>query len=106
MLDLLFLRVADVALRAADADVGERCQCQCQWGGTDADGATVESTVEDGSKRYRSVGGDDLVQDKRVWNKRRRACLLNWEVKSMGGIEMRFFTEYVQYLYWKALSIY
>jgi hypothetical protein len=66
MLDLLFLRAADVVLRAADADVGERCRCRCRWGGTDADGATVESTVKDGSKRYRSVGGDDSVRDKRV----------------------------------------
>jgi hypothetical protein len=27
----------------------------------DADGATVESTVEDSSKQRRSIGGDDLV---------------------------------------------
>jgi hypothetical protein len=39
--------------------------------GADADGATVESTVEDSSERCKSVGGDDLVQ-----NKRQRACLL------------------------------
>jgi hypothetical protein len=32
----------------------------------DADGATVESTVEDGSKQCRSVGGGDLVRNKRV----------------------------------------
>jgi hypothetical protein len=29
----------------------------------DADGATVESTVEDSSEHYRSVGGDDFVRD-------------------------------------------
>jgi hypothetical protein len=57
MLDLLFLSAAKVVLQTADADVGE--QCQCRW-------RTVESTVEDGSKRCRSVGGDDLVRDERV----------------------------------------
>jgi hypothetical protein len=31
-----------------------------------ANGATVESTVEDSSKRYRSVGGDHFVRDERV----------------------------------------
>jgi hypothetical protein len=34
--------------------------------GADADGATIESTVEDGSKHCRSVGGDDLVRDEQV----------------------------------------
>jgi hypothetical protein len=62
LLDLLFLRAANDALRAADADVGERCQCQCRRGGADADGATVESTVEDSSECYRSVGDDDSVR--------------------------------------------
>jgi hypothetical protein len=41
-----------------------------------------------------------------MFGERQRARLLNLEVKSIGGIEMRCFTEYVQYLYWKALSIY
>jgi hypothetical protein len=31
-----------------------------------ADGATVELTVEDSSERYRSVSGDDSVQDEQV----------------------------------------
>jgi hypothetical protein len=55
---------------------------------------------------YRSVGGDNSVWYEQVWGERQRACLLNLEVKSIGGIEMRCFTEYVQYLYWKAISIY
>jgi hypothetical protein len=41
-----------------------------------ADGATVKSTVRDGSKQCRSVGGDDLVQNEHVQNKRQRVHLL------------------------------
>jgi hypothetical protein len=41
-----------------------------------ADGVTIKLTVEDGSEWCRSVGGDDLVLNKRVQNKRQRACLL------------------------------
>jgi hypothetical protein len=66
MLDLLFLSAADVVLLTANANVSEWCQCQCQWGSADADGVTIESTVEDGSKWCRSIGGDNLVQNKRV----------------------------------------
>jgi hypothetical protein len=32
--------------------------------GADADGAIIDSTVEDGSKWCRSVGGNDLVRNK------------------------------------------
>jgi hypothetical protein len=32
----------------------------------DADGAIVDLTAEDGSKRCRSVSGDDLVRNKQV----------------------------------------
>jgi hypothetical protein len=66
MLDLLFLSAANIVLLTPNADVGEWCRCRCRWGSADADGATVELTVEGGSKRCRSVGGDDLVQNKRV----------------------------------------
>jgi hypothetical protein len=41
LLDLLFLRAADNALRVANTDVGANAN---------ADGATVESTVEDSSE--------------------------------------------------------
>jgi hypothetical protein len=57
MLDLLFLRAADNALQAANA---------MSVSGADVDGATVESTVEDSSKCYRSVSGDDFVRDEQV----------------------------------------
>jgi hypothetical protein len=30
MLDSVFLSAADIVLLAANADVGEQCQCQCQ----------------------------------------------------------------------------
>jgi hypothetical protein len=71
------------------------------WSGAEADGATVKLTVKGIKEQWRSVGGDDLGHKEWVQNERQRALLLFWEVKSMGSIEMWFFTEYVQYLYWK-----
>jgi hypothetical protein len=66
MLDLLFLSAADIVLLTANANVGEWCLCRCQWGSANANGATVESTVEDGSEQCRSIGGDNLVRNERV----------------------------------------
>jgi hypothetical protein len=46
MLDSVLLSAANIVLLTANAN---------------ADGAPIESTVEDSSKRRGSVGGDDLV---------------------------------------------